>query len=381
MANTLEQRHRRAFWSLLCTPTKKRSAAFRSSPVGRSSDSNDCCSSEVGPFSDPVRSPSTPADSISSSTDPPQPWAPPPPGSGKLSISDRLMDKATQAKALLQGATRSFIGRKEVGRFRRGFASSALLASPIHAPRALASDTKKPLRLQAWGPQIPCAIMAGTGCFLRAQPDGTVAPSPASTDPATDPACIFMMQKGGVALHMRVTIRSCDGRLLRAPDRVGCPATLGSSAPPNESPPDERERWQLVAVDRASEGAVYLKTHRASAECGPYLTCMGNGRPLVTAETLGEPTQQLFWPVDPAAWPQCGPPLAPQGLENSFAAASSASLSAEAAGDEEALAARRSEGGGGAASTSGFCASSADLEALSLASPVVAENIRCAKQS
>lgn len=151
--------------------------------------------------------------------------------------------------------------------------------------------------------------MAGTGSFLQAQPDGSISPVPGATP--LDPACIFTFQKGGVALHMRTTIRAADGRLLASPQGDGAVA-LGSQSQPGCAPPEE-ERWQLVEMERVSEGAVYCKTHRAVAESGPFLTVLGDNRPLVTAETAGEARQQLFWPVDPASWPASGPPLAPKG--------------------------------------------------------------------
>lgn len=211
---------------------------------------------------------------------------------------------------------------------------------------------------QVFGPQIPVAIMAGTGSFLRVQADGTVAPVPGCT-PANDPACIFVLQKGGVALHMRVAVRSFDGRLLCAPTRVGAPVTLGSISPPDATPAEERERWQLATVDRLSEGAVYLKTHRASAECGPYLTCAGDGQPVVTAETVGDVTLQLWWLVDPAVWPRGGPQASSASAPRTLALGGAADSSLSLISQNEAM------------------SSFAELDALSLASPVVADDIRC----
>ena len=91
-------------------------------------------------------------------------------------------------------------------------------------------------RVELFGPVLTFAVRTPWG-YLHAAPDGRVSCN--GVDPAS-PACVFRVQKGGVAAHFRVTIRSAtsDRRLKLEPGATAISATGGRGD--GEAPDDEK---------------------------------------------------------------------------------------------------------------------------------------------
>ena len=102
-------------------------------------------------------------------------------------------------------------------------------------------------RTEVFGPEVQFVLRCAHGSYLRAAADGAVTAS--GSDPADD-ACVFVVQKGGVALHMRCTLRLRRGmrRLARLPSGEVC-ASGGTEA--GAGAPDA-EKWLIELAEPAS---------------------------------------------------------------------------------------------------------------------------------
>jgi hypothetical protein len=152
------------------------------------------------------------------------------------------------------------------------------------------------------------ALRCCHGAYLRvvaADAAGTLRGDGAEPE---DAACVFILQKGGVALHMKTTLRACSGRrlLAAAGGEVSATGGTGAAVGADCGAPDA-ERWRVCAVagdDNARmealppgvAGAVVLRSAH-----GRYLTAVpGGGGVEVHARGESVGLHQLFWLCVPA---------------------------------------------------------------------------------
>jgi hypothetical protein len=146
------------------------------------------------------------------------------------------------------------------------------------------------------------ALRTAHGAYLRlARPHGSSGGNAGWTlvadgeQPSCD-ACVFTLQKGGVALHLKVTLRSAAGTLVAAAaggevsaDRLpdGCGGGDGEAVHAEEA-----ERWRVEAAP-AGQGGVSLQCRG-----GGFLSADASGYVSARAPRAG--VRQTFWLCDPA---------------------------------------------------------------------------------
>ena len=82
-------------------------------------------------------------------------------------------------------------------------------------------------------------MRSSSGAYLRCAADGSLHAD--GVNPRS-PACVFTLQKGGVALHMLVSLRASYGRLVAVASNDGTVAASGGLGPGGGA---EEERWEV----------------------------------------------------------------------------------------------------------------------------------------
>jgi ankyrin repeat protein len=169
------------------------------------------------------------------------------------------------------------------------------------------------------------ALRCQHGAYLRLCPDDKLR---SDGESPSDPSCVFVLQKGGVALHMRVTARAANG-LCVAWSGDGGVAAGGAGATGGGSGARDCERWQC---EPAATRNVYTFKTRGDA----FLTACADGEVLTLPAGMCPAPAQLFWMVKPAeeqarvdafrSTPAAAPvaPAPPRGGDGAAAAAPSA---------------------------------------------------------
>ena len=150
-------------------------------------------------------------------------------------------------------------------------------------------------RHEVHGEERRCAIRAPHGAYLRvvrAPGDGagewTVL---ADGEQPTDPACVFVLQKGGVARHLKATIRNAEKSTLLASSRGGELRATRVVANGLAGSAEEEERWRVEASPLGS-GAVTFQDYYDS-----FLSANATGYVCARAPRAG--VRQSFWLCSP----------------------------------------------------------------------------------
>ena len=153
-------------------------------------------------------------------------------------------------------------------------------------------------RTEVFGAELPFVLRCAHGAYLRVGADDTVTADGA--DPA-DAACLFVVQKGGVALHMRCTFRAeCSlRRLARLPG--GEVRACGGTQPGPGAP--DAERWLVEQAPASTNRALVWLRCRRPAGRGDWdhaLTATPDGAVRVAPwSPSGTSQAQLFHLLDP----------------------------------------------------------------------------------
>ncbi len=200
-------------------------------------------------------------------------------------------------------------------------------------------------RTEVFGPEVQFVLRCAHGSYLRAAADGAVTAN--GSDPADD-ACVFVVQKGGVALHMRCTLRLRRGmrRLARLPSgevRASGGTEGGAGAP-------DAEKWLVELAEPASgnRALVVLRCRRPTGggDWDHALAAAPDGTVRVAPwSAIGTSSTMVFRMLDPnAERVRCGAQRA--AAEHAAAEAAARKRAAELAA---ALAAAQLEADGHAA--------------------------------
>ena len=159
--------------------------------------------------------------------------------------------------------------------------------------RALAAATRRFFggeRRELFGPALVFAMRTPWG-YLSAAPDGRVTCD--GVDPAS-PACVFQLQKGGVAAHFRITLRSgATGRRLRVEAGTGTVAATGGQGD-GEAPDDEKFMYFNYEAEPPGAFPADSMTFSASRDVARMLCAQRSDRLCLDASGTA------FFLVDPA---------------------------------------------------------------------------------
>jgi ankyrin repeat protein len=151
---------------------------------------------------------------------------------------------------------------------------------------------------QTFGPEVLFALRCHHGAYLRLCPDGSLR---ADGESPSDPSCVFVLQKGGVALHMRITARAANGMCVawREDGRV---AAGGAGATGGGGGARDCERWNCEPVSWLAwqAGAVPRNVYTFRTRGDAFLTASVDGEVLALPAGSCAAPAQLFWLVKPA---------------------------------------------------------------------------------
>ena len=147
-------------------------------------------------------------------------------------------------------------------------------------------------RHEVHGDERRCAIRAPHGAYLRVVRDGagdwTVL---ADGEQPSDPACVFVLQKGGVARHLKATMRNAEKSKLVASSRGGELRATRVVANGLAGSAEEEERWRVEASPLGG-GAVSFQNYYDS-----FLSANATGYVCARAPRAG--VRQSFWLCNP----------------------------------------------------------------------------------
>ena len=149
-------------------------------------------------------------------------------------------------------------------------------------------------RHEVHGEERRCAIRAPHGAYLRvvrAPGGGSEWTVLADGEHPSDPACVFVLQKGGVARHLKATIRNAEKSTLVASSRGGELRAARVVANGLAGSAEEEERWRVEASPLGG-GAVSLQNYYDS-----FLSANSSGYVCARAPRAG--VRQSFWLCNP----------------------------------------------------------------------------------
>ena len=149
-------------------------------------------------------------------------------------------------------------------------------------------------RHEVHGEERRCAIRSAHGAYLRVvRAPGDVGEWTVLADGEhpSDPACTFILQKGGVARHLKATIRNADKSTLVASSRGGELRATRVVVDGLAGSAEEEERWRVEASPLGG-GAVSLQNRYDS-----FATANATGYVCARAPRVG--VRQSFWLVNP----------------------------------------------------------------------------------
>jgi ankyrin repeat protein len=163
-------------------------------------------------------------------------------------------------------------------------------------------------RKETFGPEVQFALRCASGAYVRACTASATLRAD-GVDPLSS-ACIFTLQKSGVALHMRTTLRSAlSGALVAATGADASAEGLGGAAPVLGAPgstgprtPLESERFLAEPTPLLSSAVLLPEVWRRAvtfrSRSGAYLSELPGGL-LCMRLAPDVSTRELFFLVDP----------------------------------------------------------------------------------